>query len=358
MYGTQSKEAERFESSLKPAVHAGIQRGLATGIGSGFVWLLTYASYALAFWYGIGLVFDDCSGYDAGTLNIVFFNALYSALKLGQLLPYIQAFSVARSAATGVYRIIDRIPLIDSSSRQGKCLDRLEGQVRFEGVDFSYPSRLEVPILNALTLDVPAGRTIALVGPSGCGKSTCIQLLQRFYDPTKGRVLIDGRDLKELNISWLRDQIGVVGQEPSLFDMSVAENIKYGARREGQKITQEDIERAARKANADVFIRSLPNGYDTLVGERGAQLSGGQKQRIAIARAIVRDPKILLLDEATSALDTQSELVVQTALEKARKGRTTLIVAHRLSTIRNADWIFVFNKGKVEVKNQIIYQLT
>lgn len=299
-----------------------------------------------------------CSGYDAGSLNIVFFNALYSALKLGQLLPYIQSFSVARSAAAGVYRIIDRNPIIDSSSRQGKRLDHIEGHVRFEGVDFSYPSRVEVPILNTLTLDVPAGRTVALVGSSGCGKSTCIQLLQRFYDPIRGRVLIDGQDLKELNVRWLRDQIGVVGQEPSLFDMSIAENIKYGARQDGQEITQEDIERAARKANADGFIRSLPKGYDTLVGERGTQLSGGQKQRIAIARAIVRDPKILLLDEATSALDTQSELVVQKALDKARKGRTTLIVAHRLSTIRNSDLIFVFNQGKVEVNNSIAEQPT
>ena len=351
VYGGQSKEVERFGTSLEPARSAGIKRGLATAVGSGLVWLLTYASYALAFWVGIGLVLDVCNNYDAGSLNIVFFNALYAALKLGQLLPYLEAFSVARSAAAGVYRIIDRVPPIDSSSPKGKKLHRLEGQVQFELVDFHYPSRPEVAILNALTLDVPAGRTVALVGSSGCGKSTCIQLLQRFYDPIKGRVLIDGNDLKELNVSRLRDQIGVVGQEPSLFDMSVADNIRYGARREGQTVTQEDVERAARKANADGFIRLLPNGYDTLVGERGAQLSGGQKQRIAIARAIVRNPKILLLDEATSALDTQSESVVQKALDKARKGRTTLIVAHRLTTIRNADWIFVFNQGQVKVNN-------
>jgi ATP-binding cassette subfamily B (MDR/TAP) protein 1 len=205
-------------------------------------------------------------------------------------------------------------------------------------------------------LDIPAGRTVALVGPSGCGKSTCIQLLERFYDPLHGRVLIDGHDLKELNVGWLRDQIGLVGQEPILFDTSIAENIKYGARRgDMDSITQKDVERAAETANAHEFIRSLPDGYSTLVGERGAKLSGGQKQRIAIARAIIRNPKILLLDEATSSLDSQSEAVVQEALDKVKQGRTTLIIAHRLSTIRNADCILVLGNGGLI---QVIQSLT
>ena len=166
---------------------------------------------------------------------------------------------------------------------------------------------------------------MALVGPSGCGKSTCVQLIQRFYDPEVGKVQIGGHDIKDLNVSWLRERIGVVGQEPVLFGCTIAENIRFGR----DDITDEEMEKACREANAYNFIVKLPKKFETLVGERGAQLSGGQKQRLAIARALVRNPEILLLDEATSALDTQSESVVQAALDKARTGRTTIIVAHR-----------------------------
>jgi len=177
------------------------------------------------------------------------------------------------------------------------------------------------------------------------GKSTCIQMLQRFYDPFEGSVRIDGNDIKDLNLGWLREKLGVVGQEPVLFGSTIGKNIRLG--REG--VTQEEVEQAARQANAHDFIMRLPLKYETLVGERGAQLSGGQKQRIAIARALIRNPRILLLDEATSALDTQSESVVQKALDKAREGRTTIIVAHRLTTIRNADRIIVLRAGVIEV---------
>ena len=188
------------------------------------------------------------------------------------------------------------------------------------------------------------GETVALVGPSGCGKSTCVQLIQRFYDPETGNIKIGGYDIKDLNVSWLRERIGVVGQEPVLFGCTIAENIRYG--RDG--VTDEEMEKACREANAYNFIVKLPKKFDTLVGERGAQLSGGQKQRLAIARALVRNPEILLLDEATSALDTQSESVVQAALDKARAGRTTIIVAHRLSTIRTADKIVTIKEGVVQ----------
>jgi len=174
------------------------------------------------------------------------------------------------------------------------------------------------------------GKTVALVGTSGCGKSTCIQLVQRFYDPIEGRVLIDGVDLKDLNVGWLRDNVGIVGQEPALFEMTIRENIRMGR----PAASDAEIEEATRKSNAYNFIMALPEKFNTNVGERGASLSGGQKQRIAIARALVRNPTILLLDEATSALDNESESIVQDALEKASAGRTTLVVAHRLSTIR------------------------
>ena len=218
------------------------------------------------------------------------------------------------------------------------------GNIRFTDVSFSYPSRPDVPILKGFNLEVPSGKTVALVGASGSGKSTCIQLVQRFYDPESGRVEVDGENVKEVNIGWLRDNIGVVGQEPVLFDLSIRENIMLG----NSKSTEEDIEKACKDANAINFIRNLPQGLDTMVGEGGTQLSGGQKQRIAIARALLRQPKILLLDEATSALDTASEKVVQEALDKARTGRTTLVVAHRLSTIKSADIIVAVEEGRVK----------
>ncbi|ELU15263.1 hypothetical protein CAPTEDRAFT_186799 [Capitella teleta] len=188
------------------------------------------------------------------------------------------------------------------------------------------------------------GQTVALVGSSGCGKSTTVQMIQRFYDPEEGGVLIDGIDVRKLNIGWLRSNMGVVSQEPVLFGTTIKENIRYG--REG--VTDDEIINATKHANAYDFIMKLPKQLETLVGERGAQLSGGQKQRIAIARALVRDPKILLLDEATSALDTESESTVQSALDKARMGRTTIVVAHRLSTIRNADLIYGVKDGVVQ----------
>ncbi|KAI9561748.1 ABC protein [Daphnia sinensis] len=340
MFNAQAKEAKQFEASIKPARTAGIKRGLATAIGSGLVWVLTYASYALTFWYGIKLILQSsCNGentskYDAGTLNIVFFNMLYAALNVGKLFPFLETFSAARVAAAEVYRILNQIPVIDSSSSAGKRLKNIDGHIKIEDVHFAYFSRPDVPVLRGISFDVTSGRTVALVGQSGCGKSTCIQLLQRFYDPTRGRITIDGHDVKEFN-------------EPVLFSVSIRDNIRYG-HPNYEDVSQEDIELAAKQANAHDFIASLPDSYDTLVGERGAHLSGGQKQRIAIARALIRNPKILLFDEATSALDTKSEAVVQSALDKARQGRTTLIVAHRLTTIRNADTILVFNRGVIE----------
>ena len=347
-FNGQAKEAERFEQSLLPAKKAGIKRGLATGIGIGLSWTVTYASYALAFWYGIQLMVDSCKSgkaYDAATLKIVFLSTLYAAVKFGQALSFFESFSVARGAASSVYQIVERTPSIDSSSTAGRRPDKLQGNIQFENVHFNYPSRPEMLVLNGMSLSVNFGQTVALVGSSGCGKSTCIQLLQRFYDPCHGRITIDGMEIKELNVRWLRDQIGVVGQEPVLFATSVGENIGHGLK----NATHENIIRAAKLANAHDFIDQLPQKYDTMIGERGAQLSGGQKQRIAIARALIRDPKILLLDEATSALDTQSEAAVQQALEQARQGRTTVIVAHRLTTIRNADRIFVFENGVIKV---------
>lgn len=219
----------------------------------------------------------------------------------------------------------------------------MKGDIDFENVFFRYPSRPDVPILNGLSAKVTSGETVALVGSSGNGKSTCIQLLQRFYDPTEGRIYIDGHDIKQFNLSWLRSNIAVVGQEPVLFATTIEENIRYGK----PDATQKEIEDAAKSAGAHDFIINLQDSYRTLAGERGCQLSGGQKQRIAIARALIQNPKILLLDEATSALDSQSEKLVQETLDKASKGRTTIVVSHRLSAIRNANRIIVIDKGRI-----------
>ena len=227
--------------------------------------------------------------------------------------------------------------------RGGYALPEVRGRLELRGVGFSYPTRPDHCVMEGFDLVAEPGETVAICGASGSGKSTAIQLLERFYDPSAGQVLLDGVDIRELQVRWLRKQIGLVSQDPALFAMTIRENIRYGL--EGASDAQ--VEEAARSANAHDFISALPDGYDTNVGERGVQLSGGQKQRVAIARAILKDPRILLLDEATSALDAESERIVQEALDKLMQNRTTVIVAHRLSTVKNADRIAVLQKGAV-----------
>jgi len=238
--------------------------------------------------------------------------------------------------------------VIDSSSPNGLVKSKAaEGDIEFKDVSFRYPTRLEVDVYNGLNLKIKAGSTVALCGPSGGGKSTIIQLLERFYDPSSGLITLDGTDLRKLNVKWLRQQIGLVSQEPKLFAMSIRDNIKVGR----PDATFEEVEEAARKANAHEFILSFPDGYDTMAGDEGSQLSGGQKQRISIARALITKPRIILLDEATSALDSESEVIVQEALDKLIEedegNQTIVVVAHRLSTIKNADMIAVLSGGEV-----------
>lgn len=345
-FGGEAKEIKRYDDNLVYARKAGVKRGLMTGVGVGVMWLFIYAAYALAFWYGTGLILDSRAGdgdYDPSKLIIVFFSVLMGAMNVGQSAPYWEAFTVARGAAGTIFSIVERKSAIDPSSKEGERPQSVTGTIELRDVHFYYPSRPDVKILQGVSLKIEPGQTVALVGSSGCGKSTCIQLIQRFYDAVSGDVMLDGKLVQDLNIGWLRDQIGVVGQEPVLFGTTIAENIRYG--RDG--VSMADIEAAAKEANAHDFIMKLPKKYETQVGDRGVQMSGGQKQRVAIARALVRQPRILLLDEATSALDNQSEAVVQQALDKVRRGRTTVIVAHRLSTIRSADKIVALNKGSV-----------
>ncbi|KAF5301298.1 hypothetical protein FQR65_LT08917 [Abscondita terminalis] len=342
-FGGQAKEIERYSEKLVFARNNNIRRSLFTGIGFGLIWFFIYASYGLAFWYGVGLVLEDRETYDPGTMVTVFFSVMQGSMNFGISSPYIEQFGISKGAAAKIFLVIDHKPTINLSKGVGKVLDKAKGNIVFKNVHFEYPSRSDVKILQGININIKSGETVALVGSSGCGKSTCIQLLQRFYDPSAGEVYLDDERLDELDLTWLRSQIGVVGQEPVLFGTTIAENIRYGY----MQATEEEIEEAAKRANAHAFITSLPHGYKTLVGERGAQLSGGQKQRIAIARALVRQPSILLLDEATSALDTNSEAKVQHALDNASKSCTTIIVAHRLSTIKNANRIFVLSEGKV-----------
>ncbi|RWS02634.1 multidrug resistance protein 1-like protein, partial [Dinothrombium tinctorium] len=340
-FGGQEKEVKRYSNSLIGAKSSGIKRSFATGFSMGFLWFGMFASYSFGFWYGIKLILNN--EYTAKKLMVVFMNILIGAYLFGQASPHLEAFSIARGAAKGIYDIINTVPKIRKNSNFGQRIHQMQGKIEFDGVFFTYPSRPDSLILQGFNLTINPGETVAIVGSSGCGKSTVIQLLQRFYDPTYGRILVDGKNIKELNVGWFRDQIGTVGQEPSLFATTISENIKLG----NLSANEEDIETAAVDANAHDFIIKLPLKYETIIGERGAQLSGGQKQRIAIARALVKKPKILLLDEATSALDLESEAVVQAALERASVGRTTIIIAHRLSTVQSADKIVAVDKGRV-----------
>ncbi|XP_073533538.1 ATP-dependent translocase ABCB1 [Phyllobates terribilis] len=340
-FGGQDKEIKRYEKNLEEAKKIGIRKAITANVSIGFAFLMIYASYSLAFWYGTTLIIEG--QYTIGSVLTVFFSVIIGAFAVGQTSPNIEAFSNARGAAYAVFNIIDNKPKIDSFSSAGFKPDKIKGDIQFRNVKFTYPSRPNIQVLKGLNLTVPSGRTVALVGSSGCGKSTTVQLIQRFYDPDEGTITIDGQDIRNLNTRYLREVIGVVSQEPVLFDTTIAENIRYGR----EDVTMEKIVQATKEANAYNFITKLPDKFETLVGERGTQLSGGQKQRIAIARALVRNPKILLLDEATSALDTESESVVQAALDKAREGRTTIVIAHRLSTIRNADTIAGFLEGVI-----------
>jgi ATP-binding cassette subfamily B protein len=249
-------------------------------------------------------------------------------------------FMAATGAGRRIFELLDQRPEILSG---GQKVKDAKGYLSFEGVGFAYPSRPEVEVLSRVDFTIAPGEMVALVGPSGSGKSTIAALISRFYDPTSGTIRLDGCDLRELDTEWLRTQVGVVSQDPVLMSASIAANICYGRR----EADPSDMERAAREAHAHSFILGFPDGYATLVGERGLQLSGGQRQRVAIARAMLKNPRLLILDEATSALDAESEHLVKEALDRLMQGRTTLVIAHRLSTVRHAHRVLVLDGGKI-----------
>ncbi|CAM0947472.1 unnamed protein product [Alopecurus aequalis] len=340
-FNGEKKAIAMYNNCIKKAYKTVIQEGLVNGFGMGSVFCILFSSYGLAFWYGGKLIIDK--GYTGGEIITVLFAVLIGASSLGSATPSISAIAEGQSAAYRLFETIERRPEIDSYDTSGMVLENIKGDVELKDVYFRYPARPEQLILDGLSLQVVSGTTMAIVGESGSGKSTVISLVERFYDPQAGEVLIDGINITNLSLDWIRGKIGLVSQEPMLFMTSIKENIIYGK----EDATLEEIKRAAELANAANFIDKLPNGYDTLVGQRGTLLSGGQKQRIAIARAILKDPKILLLDEATSALDVESERLVQEALNRIMVERTTLVVAHRLSTVRNVDCITVVRQGKI-----------
>jgi ATP-binding cassette subfamily B (MDR/TAP) protein 1 len=330
-----------YNKLIHKAYKAAVEEGITNGFVMGSVFFIFFSSYGLAIWYGGKLILSR--GYSGGDVINILFAIMTGAMSLGNATPCMAAFAEGQSAAYRLFATIKRKPEIDPDDPTGKQLEDIKGDVDLKHVYFSYPARPEQLIFDGFSLHVSSGTTMAIVGESGSGKSTVISLVERFYDPQAGEVLIDGINIKNLRLDWIRGKIGLVNQEPLLFMTSIKDNISYGK----EDATIEEIKRAAELANAANFIDKLPNGYDTMVGQRGAQLSGGQKQRIAIARAIIKDPRILLLDEATSALDVESERIVQEALNRIMVNRTTLVVAHRLSTVRNADCISVVQQGKI-----------
>uniref|UniRef100_A0A453FAK8 ABC transporter domain-containing protein n=2 Tax=Aegilops tauschii subsp. strangulata TaxID=200361 RepID=A0A453FAK8_AEGTS len=360
-----------YSKKCQATMKQGIRSGMVGGLGFSFSNLMLYLTYALCFYVGAQFVHDGKSTfkdvfrvrYTHLTCEVILFNDLtnrpgclqvyfalvFTAFGISQTSAMASDSTKAQESTTSILAVIDRRSKINSTNDEGIKLEKVDGNIDFNHVSFKYPSRPDVQVFSDFTLGIPSGKTTALVGESGSGKSTVIALLERFYDPDSGTISLDGTELKNLTLSWLRDQMGLVSQEPVLFNDTIRANIAYGKRGEA---TEEEIITVAKAANAHEFISSLPQGYDTNVGERGTQLSGGQKQRVAIARAILKDPRVLLLDEATSALDAESERIVQDALDKIMVSRTTIVVAHRLSTIKGADTIAVIKDGSVAEKGK------
>ncbi|PLN76740.1 multidrug resistance protein 3 [Aspergillus taichungensis] len=347
--GIQEKLVQRYDDQLKPAQRPGLKAGIVTALMIGMVNAVPYLSYGLSFWEGSRLLVRgemSVSGVTTSTLAIVI-----GAWAVGRVAPNAKSFISSIASAAAILDAIARESPQDPFTEEGSRPESAAHDISFRNVHLAYPSRREVTVLHDLSLVVPASKTTALVGASGCGKSSIIGLLERFYSPIRGEIWLGDHNIQSLNLHWLRSQISLVGQEPQLFNTTIFENIVYGLAGDADSIPAETLQKlvedAAIKANAHDFISDLPRGYQTDVGERGTQLSGGQKQRICIARAIIKNPQILLLDEATSALDVSAERSVQTALAVASQGRTTIVIAHRLSTVRDADNIVVMDDGRI-----------
>ncbi|MEO1482421.1 MAG: ABC transporter transmembrane domain-containing protein [Myxococcota bacterium] len=338
-FAHESQEQDRYGVAVERSYDVARTRILNIAYFSSGASLFAFAAIAGVMWYGGRIVIGG-----EMTVGELMSYILYTgivAIALGTLADLWTQFMRATGAAERLFEIIDREPAIANTG--GETLGFVTGRVALENVSFDYPTRPDVPVLRDVELAVAPGEVVALVGPSGSGKSTIAALVSRFYDPVAGRITLDERDLRDLDATWLRRQVGVVSQEPILFSTSIADNIRYGR----EEASDEEVRAAAAAANAESFILEFPDGFATQVGERGVQLSGGQKQRVAIARALLKDPKVLILDEATSALDAESEALVRDALDRLMKGRSTLVIAHRLSTVKDADRVLVVEKGRI-----------
>ena len=343
-FANETFELGRYDRSNRRVLAAALGAARWRAVFVAFFILALFGGIVIVLWFGAGLL--QSGGITPGELTRFVLYTTFVAGAMGQaaeLFSQVQKTVGATERVRELLREPTEITLEDGHATPAGLPARLRGEVAFEQVNFRYPSRPEVAVLNDITLSARPGERIALVGPSGAGKSTITALLLRFYDPASGRLLIDGRDAREYPLGWLRGQMAIVPQDVLLFGGTIGENIVYGRPGAGDA----EIREAARLANADEFISAFPEGYGTLVGDRGIKLSGGQRQRVAIARAILKNPAILILDEATSSLDSESERLVQVALDRLMQGRTTFIVAHRLSTIRTADQIAVVEAGRI-----------
>uniref|UniRef100_A0A8K9VGW6 Bile salt export pump n=1 Tax=Oncorhynchus mykiss TaxID=8022 RepID=A0A8K9VGW6_ONCMY len=341
--GKEQRFVEMYEAHLEAPYQAAKQKANVYGACYGFAQCVVFMANSASYRFGGYLVRQE--GLHFSLVFRVISAIVTSGTALGRASSYTPDYAKAKISAARFFQLLDRVPKIRVYSNEGDKWPDFRGNLEFIDCKFTYPTRPDIQVLNGLNVSVKPGQTLAFVGSSGCGKSTSVQLLERFYDPDQGKVIIDGHDSTQVNVSYLRSKIGIVSQEPILFDCSIGDNIKYGDNL--REVSMNDIISASKKAQLHDFVMTLPEKYDTNVGSQGSQLSRGQKQRIAIARAIIRDPKILLLDEATSALDTESEKTVQEALDKAREGRTCIVIAHRLSTIQNSDIIAVMSRGFV-----------
>ena len=337
----ENYEADRFTQTVNSNYKLAMEKAWVFAIFIPVVTFLTMMGAAGVLWYGGNQVIH---GHMTPGDLVAF--VLYGGILMGPFSSFARLFShikEVQGATHRIFEILDLQPMI-SENRSAPPLPMIEGNVSFHKVSFSYDPG--VPILERISFEVYPGQVVALVGPSGAGKTTLINLLHRFYDPLEGKIEIDGTNIRNMQLKSLYEQIGLVSQETILFGGTIRENILYG----DLNATEEELVSAAQAANAHGYIQSLPKGYHTLVGEKGINLSGGQRQRIAIARAILKKPRILLLDEATSSLDNESEMLIQEALQRLMEGKTTFVIAHRLSTVQNADIIFTLNQGKIVEK--------
>lgn len=338
-FTAEEPAAHQYDRDIRSSYEIAIRRTRLRAMFIPFITFVSFGTLAVVLWIGGRQVL--AGSLTVGELVTFLLYTLVVAGAIGSFTGLYSQLQEALGASKRIFELLDEPPEIIETA-DARVPERIDGSVRFEGVDFTYPGR-EVEVLTGIDLDIAPGETVALVGPSGAGKSTLTQLIPRFYDPTAGRILVDGVDIRQWPLGGLRRAMAAVPQEVQLFSGTIAENLRIGT----PDASDSGLEEACRVANAHQFIVDFPDGYETIVGERGVKLSGGQRQRVAIARAVLSDPKILILDEATSSLDSESETLVQEALERLMEGRTTLVIAHRLSTVRNADRLVVIADGVI-----------